>query len=67
MLEDKKEGYLYQSDAPYMLAHYIMKAFENIEEAKNMGIAARKKALHTHDREVNNQNLLDIYKKVINK
>lgn len=66
MLEDKKEGYLYQSDASYMLAHYIMKVFEDIVEAKNMGVKARKKALHTHDRELNNQNLIEIYKKVIN-
>lgn len=65
MLEDKKEGFLYQSDAPYMLAHYIMKMFDNDEIAEACGLAARKKALRTHDRDLNNQNLVEIYEKVV--
>ena len=65
MLEDKKEGFLYQSDAPYMLAHYIMKMFEDDETAKEYGLAARKRALYTHDRDLNNQKLVEIYEKVV--
>lgn len=67
MLEDKKEGFLYQSDAPYMLAHYIMKTFEDDETAQEYGFAARKRALCTHDRELNNQKLVEIYKEVVEK
>lgn len=67
MLEDKKEGFLYQSDAPYMLAHYIMKTFEDDETAQEYGFAARRRALCTHDRELNNQKLVEIYKEVVEK
>ena len=65
MLEDRKEGFLYQSDASYMLAHYIMKMFDNDEIAKEYGLAARKRALYAHDRDLNNQKLVEIYEKVV--
>ena len=65
MLEDRKEGFLYQSDASYMLAHYVMKMFDNDEIAKEYGLAARKRALYAHDRDLNNQKLVEIYEKVV--
>lgn len=64
MLTDKKEGFLYQSDAPYMLAHYIMKFFDDDQISESYGQAARKRALYDHDQELNNQKLIEIYEKV---
>ena len=64
MLTDKKEGFLYQSDAPYMLAHYIMKLFDDDQISESCGQAARKRALYDHDQELNNQKLIEIYEKV---
>ena len=29
MLKHKEEGFVYQTDAPYMLAHYVCEIFEN--------------------------------------
>ena len=66
MLKDKEEGFLYQADAPYMLAHYVMQMFENDEMAIHMGNQARIHALRTHSAEVNLENLLNIYRKINN-
>lgn len=61
MLTHKKEGFLYQSDAPYMLSHYVMSFFDNDDEAAAMGQAARVKASITHDYDKNLKELLEIY------
>ena len=55
------EGYLYQSTAPYMLAHYIEKIFAMGAEAASLGQSARTHAAHTHDPEKNLQDLLAVY------
>ena len=64
MMEHNKEGFIYQSTAPYMLAHYIKKVFEMEEKAKEMGEAARQHALKTHDPEMNLKRLLEIYEEL---
>ena len=61
MLKDKAEGYLYQSDAAYMLAYYICETLADEQKAAAMGQAAREHALITHDRERNKQALMGIY------
>ncbi len=66
MLEHEKEGILYQSDAPYMLAYNVMELFENSEHAKKLGRNARKRALKDHDPESNTKQLIDIYNKIMN-
>lgn len=58
------EGFVYQSTAPYMLAHYIRKVFAMGEKAENMGAAARAHAKHTHDPAANLAALLNIYGEV---
>ena len=35
MLTHNEEGFLYQHDAPYMLAFYVMELFENKENVLN--------------------------------
>lgn len=64
MMLHGKEGFLYQSTAPYMLAYYIKQVFAMEEEAEKIGQAARKHALQTHDPDTNLKTLLEIYEKV---
>lgn len=61
LLADKKEGFLYQYDAPYMLAGYIDRIFSDDDLARSFSIAARSRAENTHNREINLKDLLDIY------
>lgn len=65
MLKDKDEGFLYQHDAPYMLAHYVCNIFENDELANKFSYNARKHALITHDPQRNTSQLLQIYREVV--
>ena len=64
LMTHNTEGYVYQSTAPYMLAHYIKTVFARGEEAAAMGQAAREHALKTHDPETNLRDLLNIYKEL---
>lgn len=64
MLQHNKEGYIYQADAPYMLAYYVKKIFNDSNEAKKMGENAQKHAKITHSREINLRILLDVYNQI---
>lgn len=61
LLTHKEEGFVYQADAPYMLAHYVCEVFANDELAGQFSAKAREHALRTHDREVNTHTLISIY------
>lgn len=61
MMEHNKEGYVYQSTAPYMLARYIERVFAMEEKAASMGQAAAAHASKTHDPQKNMEDLLNIY------
>ena len=65
MMTHEKEGFVYQSTAPYMLAHYICKVFAMEEAAATMGQAAKEHAALTHNPEKNLQDLLMIYQSLI--
>lgn len=67
MLKDKEEGFLYQHDAPYMLANYVCEIFENKDLAMRFSKNAREHALKTHDRDENTRRLIEIYRDVIEK
>ncbi|MCY7731095.1 glycosyltransferase [Aerococcus urinaeequi] len=67
MLKDKEEGFLYQHDAPYMLAQYVCEIFENADLALKFSKNAREHALKTHDRDENTRRLIEIYRDVIEK
>ena len=67
MLKHKEEGFLYQHDAPYMLAHYICEIFENKDLAMRLSKNAREHALKTHDRDENTRRLIEIYRDVLEK
>ncbi|MFL0493510.1 glycosyltransferase family 4 protein [Priestia megaterium] len=64
MLEHGKEGFIYQGDAPYMLAFYIKKYFRDTKMAENFGFQAQKHAQLTHNRDINLQTLLRIYEEI---
>lgn len=61
LLKHKEEGFVYQADAPYMLAHYICEIFKNEEIALKFSKNAKIRALKLYDQEKNNKRLLDIY------
>lgn len=61
MLEHGKEGFLYQGDAPYMLAYYVDKVFRDDALAQSISNSARTKAMLTHDPENNFNQLMRIY------
>ena len=64
MLKDKEEGFLYQADAPYMLAEYVGQIFSDDKLALRMSACARKHALDTHSREKNCETLLMEYERI---
>lgn len=67
LMEHNKEGYIYQQDAPYMLAYYVCKVFEDDDKAVKMGINAREHALKTHNRDNNLHTIISIYEELISK
>ena len=64
MLKHEREGFVYQSTAPYMLAHFIDCVFSMEEKAGDLGQAAADHARSTHDPEMNLNTLLDVYREV---
>jgi len=65
-MENQKEGYFYQYDAPYMLPYYICKVFDEEERIVEMGNNARKHALKSFDKEKNLNDMISIYRKIVN-
>jgi len=65
LLKHKEEGFVYQTDAPYMLAHYICEIFASDDLALQFSTKAREHAMRTHDREANNNKLIAIYRHII--
>ena len=59
-----EEGFVYQHSAPYMLAHYIMKVFEQGSAIEEMTRKAQAHAKHTHDGQNNTRTLIAIYKSI---
>ena len=64
LLTAGEEGFVYQSTAPYMLAHYVNQVFAMETGAAALGTAARVHARKTHDPEKNLGDLLEIYQKL---
>ena len=66
LLEHGTEGFLYQHNAPYMLAYYIQKIFESDGLAMEISEAGRKKAGILYNAENNRKVLLGIYQDIVN-
>jgi len=67
MLKHGEEGFVYQADAPYMIAYYVCELFEHRELALSFSRKARKRALRTHDPDGNAKQLVDIYKRILDR
>lgn len=67
ILMDKEEGYLYDLDNIEYACECISNIFENKNLALKMGATAHKHAIKIHDRNKNYENMLAIYKKVVEK
>lgn len=70
LLKHEEDGFIYQSTAPYMLAYYICRIFDEKDLAIKFSKNARNHAMVTHDRMQNYNSLMYIYnsiKKGINK
>lgn len=64
MLEHNKDGFIYQADAPYMLAYYVCRIFDEPELVSEFSNNAKKHAQITHNREVNLETMINIYKEI---
>ena len=65
LLSHKVEGFLYPSDAPYMLAYYIGEILSNKELAMGLSENAKTRAKKTHDRKRNMDRLFEIYSDIL--
>ena len=66
LMQHETEGYIYQHDAPYMMAYYIRKVFTDSEEhLLQMSDASRRHADVLYDPEKNKQDLLTIYDRIV--
>lgn len=61
LLVHEKEGYLYQADAPYLLAYYIDQLFNDRKKEEEFGKNAQQHARKTHDKQENMRALIEIY------
>lgn len=59
-----QEGYVYQPDAPYMLAHYVMRVFEDRKKTLQMSKAAKVHADVTMDPEKNFADMINVYREI---
>lgn len=62
MMINQEEGLFYQADAPYMLAHQLMKLFEDDELAVRLGQKAQKRASMTHSFHRILQDTIEMYR-----
>lgn len=65
LIVNKVEGFVYQADAPYMLAYFIGEVFGNDELALKFSGNARSHALKTHDAVTNINCLIEIYEDIL--
>ena len=67
MLSHGREGFLYPSSDPGMLAYDICRVFAMEDQAEALGAAAAGHAVKTHDPEKNLADLLEIYRQLSEK
>lgn len=67
MLQDKEEGFLYPFGDYGLLAYYICKIFDDDKLATELGEKAKQHANITHNKQSNENCMIEIYKQVINK
>lgn len=66
MLVHEKEGIVYQGNAAYMLAYYLELLLKQPELAAEYGENASKHAAVTHDRKINSDKIINLYRDITN-
>lgn len=64
MLNHNTDGFIYQHDAPYMLAYYICKILEDKKIAQFFSKNSKLTARNTYSRERNIKTMLEIYNEI---
>lgn len=64
LLNHREEGFVYQADAPYMLAYYVCEIFANDDLTLQFSKKARMHAIKTHDKEENTKRMMEIYREI---
>lgn len=64
MIRHEEEGFVYQADAPYMLAFYVGKIFDAGSAAAPMCERAHEHAAQIFDRKANIEELVEIYRAI---
>ncbi|WP_303964818.1 glycosyltransferase family 4 protein [Sporosarcina ureae] len=65
LLTHLETGFIYQSDAPYMLAHYISEVFKNEKIALEFSVKSRRKAEDIYNINENTKRLIKIYEEIL--
>ena len=65
LLTHREDGFVYQTDAPYMLAHYVCEIFSSDDLSLEFSKKARKHAIKTHNKEENTKRMMEIYREII--
>lgn len=66
LMKHEWDGFIYPADAPYMLASYVCRIFEDAKLAEDLSGNARHHAAEIYDREANMKQLLEIYNELLN-
>ena len=64
LIKHDEEGFIYQHDASYMLAYYIMRIFSDDDLAERFSERARAHAHLTHCKSKNTETIIQIYKNI---
>lgn len=67
LITHKVDGFLYQHDAPYILAYYIKEIFNHDSLAITFSNNARYHGLQTHNKRKNTKSHIDLYKHIFAK
>ena len=65
LIEHGVNGLLYQADAPYMLAYYICKIFDDKDTASSISRKEVERACALYDKEKIVENILQAYKEML--
>ncbi len=65
LIKHKEDGFLYQHNAPYMLAHYVCELFDSEDLMISFSEKASENAMKMHDRVKNTNTLIGIYKNIL--
>lgn len=65
LMKHGKEGFVYQADAPYMLAYYVDEIWSDDALAAELSQKAKARARITHDPQINLETLKKIYEEIV--